>query len=121
MNDEVIYQAGNVLITRALAHFGNTTFPINGISSVTLAAPVKGGIFFGIVWLILFLIIAVAVGEAAFLILIFPIGFLIHVCRLPHAFIIKTASGDSSAMVSRNVTDLQAVKSAIEHAAVLRG
>jgi hypothetical protein len=42
--DEIVYSAGNIVISKTLARFGGVTYPVNGIGSVYVAKPKRLGL-----------------------------------------------------------------------------
>jgi hypothetical protein len=122
MEDEIVFRAGDIEITKTLARFGSTTYPINGIGSVhiekgNLLGPIAVSavlLFFGLAegwpketWQWVCAALGVLIGLAAF--------------NWPAKLMLRTASGDQQALESVDMAHLQTVKNAIERAVTMRG
>lgn len=122
--EEAIFSSGSIIVTKTLAKFPSTTFPINGIGSVSVIKPkVAGKVIGGIIALAIALpafsssnsfgLGVIALGVSAI--------FFWKAYRAPYILVIRTASGDSRAMETPDYEYLAQVKRAIETAATLRG
>jgi Family of unknown function (DUF6232) len=123
-DDEIVYNAGNIIISKTLARFGGVTYPVNGIGSVYVAKPKRIG-------LIIFGLIMGAVGLALLRddkvqgggIVFIGIGVVLIIVAITkaHRLMLRTASGDQQAYESRSAKELLQIKAAIERAVMLRG
>lgn len=129
MQDDIIFSSGGIVVTKTLAKFPATTFPINGIGSVTVVEPYRSdkmaaAAIFGVIG-VCFFVAGFSRGGVCFVaaVVLFCITALIYLSAkdLPYTLIIRTASGDSRAMSTSNRQYLLQVKEAIEIAATMRG
>lgn len=114
---DALFQSGNITITRSVAKFGNSTYPIANIGSVTIESEsrtiagllvmvaIGGGIWSGISagWI---------AGLAFFGVAIFL------AMKVPdkRKLTLKTSSGDVTALSSSDVKLVENVREAIESA-----
>ncbi|BCW88012.1 hypothetical protein sos41_11500 [Alphaproteobacteria bacterium SO-S41] len=120
MGDEVIYKKGGIEISRTLARFGSTSYPIAGIGSVFISKEKNtAGIILGVA---IMLFGAVSLKNLwGFGLLVLGIALAIwasrdHTSRL----MLRTASGDQQAFEG-TVAQVAEIKAAIEQAVQLRG
>ncbi len=118
---EVLFRSGNIEITDSLAKFGNATYPIANIGSITIVEIPKshGGAIF-VVALIVGLVVSAgagagigaAVGFGSFVLLMALVG------KAPptHHLTLKTSSGDVTALETKDLRLVSDVKGAIETA-----
>jgi len=124
MQDEIVYNSGNIVISKTLARFGGITYPINGIGSVYVQKPDRAGlIVFGLILIALGLWLANDVNSRIAGFVCAGIGVLIVLAAMgkPHKLMLRTASGDQQAYESTRKRELHEIKAAIEQAVVLRG
>lgn len=129
MQDDVIFSSGGIVVTKTLAKFPSTTFPINEIGSVTVVEPDRSGKMAAAAILgfigICFFVAGFSNGGACFVVavVLFCVTAIIYLAakNLPYTLTIRTASGDSRAMFTTNLQHLLQVKEAIETAATMRG
>ena len=124
MDDEAVYQSADVTITRTMARFGDTSYPIGGIGSIRIeqkANETMAG------WGVLLVLIGIALlawsgslAAAAFT-LVLGIVLIVAAFKQPHTLMLRTASGDFQAYEARDVEQLNKIKSALERAVQLRG
>jgi len=124
LNEDLIFQAPDVRITRTLAKLNAVSYPVNGIGSVRIERPNRLLPFLVTIGCLMFFatsfadpkitvqqaIVAAAIGFAAA-----AYGY-----RMPSTLILRTASGDQSAMKGSN-SELEPVMLAIEKAVSARG
>ena len=129
MDDEIIFNEGSVMITRTLARFGDASYPVNGIGSVSIDPPSRGVLMFFAVALGLLILVIFAGGGDHLrdtMPMLMPMIFLdvilvFAAASRPYRLKLRTASGDQTAMTATSKTNLQRIKVAIEHAVVKRG
>lgn len=118
MAEDVIYEAGGAVVTATLVRIGGVSYPVNGIGSVRIA-PSGAAKFFVLA------AIAALVGAAnpeirafAFFgaIVLVLVGF-----SAKAKLVIRTASGDQTALTARRKTALSPIMEAIERAVSIRG
>jgi hypothetical protein len=122
--DEIVYQSGDIIISKTLARFGGVTYPVNGIGSVYVMKPKRVGLFVvGIIAVIIGLALLPSKDSsvAGLVISVFGALMLLAAWRKPHKLMLRTASGDQQAYESTSKNDLFQIKAAIERAVVLRG
>jgi hypothetical protein len=124
MVEQPIYYNGAVLITQTLAQFGSVTYPIDGIGSVRVEDPKRGGKIVAGIFLCLFGGIVLIGGKPGDSIDPISLGLLIIgwtvlvvAFGMPYRLIIRTASGDVQAYESSKQAELDGIKQAIERAA----
>lgn len=114
---EVLFQSGDITVTRSVAKFGNSTYPIANIGSVVIErepgflavmAVLSGFILGAFLWAAS----NVLVGVAAFFALLFLSRFLPQKRKIT----LKTSSGDVTALKSGDVALVESVHRAIETA-----
>ncbi|WP_126281944.1 DUF6232 family protein [Roseomonas gilardii] len=123
-SDEIIYRAGNVVVSKTLVQIDGTTYPVNGIGSVLVRkSDPKTLIFLAVVCAIIGLIGLTDKQGIPGSIISFAIaaGFIYWAKSKPSILILRTASGDQQALKSRDKNLLQSVKLAIEQAVIARG
>lgn len=129
MNEETLFQDGDVLITTSRAKFGATTYPIGGITAVSTAAiPAKrnGGVLLAILGV---LVLVLSSGSAlagepfalngghAFGALVATLGVVLAVlAKGKYAVRLATAGGQVDALVSENADRIARATVALEHA-----
>jgi hypothetical protein len=137
--DQVILDRGNILVSRSVAQFGNTTYAINAIGSMRIDAPQPrtGQKIFGIILTCLGLILALGLGLQLYerkkfsqddtttimiVLAITGIGIGIWSSAKPGPFslVFRTSSGDVQAYASFDQQDIVEIKQAIETALHLR-
>jgi hypothetical protein len=117
--EEAIFRNGNIEVTKTMAKFGNITYPIAGIGSVSVTAPDRIG---GYV-----LSVAIAIGGWtigggwALAGVIAAVVVAVVTSCLTYKLMLHTASGDKQALESLIPKLVTEVKEAIERAVVLRG
>jgi hypothetical protein len=117
--DEIVYQSGSIVISKTLARFGETSYPINGIGSVFIAAPNRLPYFLAAIFVA---VAGVWIGDQGIW-LGFAIGLLVALAAFGRMYvlILRTASGDQQAMRSCTAKSVSDVKDAIERAVIQRG
>lgn len=125
---QFLYNALGVVISPTLARFGNATYPINGIGSVRVDPPRRQGLIAGAVIIGGLGLLSIsgdkstestsALGVIMFLV---AIACLIRAFNIPYRLMLRTASGDQQAFVSKKREELEKMKQAIEKAVVQRG
>ncbi|WOF75231.1 DUF6232 family protein [Parvibaculaceae bacterium PLY_AMNH_Bact1] len=127
MDDETIFQQGSISVTKTMATISGTSYPINGIGSISIVKEESKSVFFWIVVVVLalfgwsllsageVLVGLVTLGIAS------GIGWLLYSAQPKHHLVIRTASGDTQALTSKDMVHLGKVKSAIEQAVAARG
>ena len=129
MDDEIIFNEGSVMITKTLARFGDTSYPVNGIGSVSIDPPRRGLVIFLAIALGLFILLIFAGGADHLrdtMPILMPMIFLdvllvLAAASRPYRLKLRTASGDQTAMTATSTTNLQRIKVAIEQAVAKRG
>jgi hypothetical protein len=133
MSESVIFEAGSVEITRSVARFGKTSYPIANIGSVTidLPPPPKEVTLFGRIALYFMCFVFVAIGALMIysgvmwgwaLVLLFGAMFFVK----PEApakegkLFIRTSSGNEQAFASKDLQLVRNVHDAIQSAIALR-
>ncbi len=121
----------DVVITRTVAKFGNTSYPIAAISSVSVQhEEATNNTFLSIGLLLIFALLAIGYFEWASWIQVGIAGGIIVVVAiiLSSAFPIRTAtlvlttgSGEVQALTSRDIAGIEQVKLSIEDAFTIRG
>jgi hypothetical protein len=126
-DEEVVYQAHDIEISKTLARFKGVTYPINGIGSVRVEKPNRtSGIVIGLILCIIGIIVF-AEGKPGELnwvaIAVAVVGALIVMGAInrPYRLMLRTASGDQQAYETTNKGELLKIKEGIERAVVLRG
>jgi Family of unknown function (DUF6232) len=122
MNEESIFSLGEVNVTTTLVRIGPTSYPVNGIGSVSVK-PRK------IKWkaaivaaLIGFVMIGSKDGAAAgAVVLTIATALAIYALTRPDILVLRTASGDQDALASRDKDLMNKLKAAIEVAVTKRG
>lgn len=114
---EILFQSGDITVTRSLAKFGNSTYPIANIGSVIVADEVSGVAG----WVILIGIgVAIWIGIATHWVagIAVAIGAFVLAGRIPGSkkLTLKTSSGDVTALQSKDTQLVESVRSAIEQA-----
>ena len=114
---EVLFQSGDIIVTRSVAKFGNSTYPIANIGSVIVADEASGAsgwvLLLGVgvaIWIGIATHWAVGIAVA--------IGALVVAARIPGTkkMTLKTSSGDVTALQSKDIHLVESVRNAIEHA-----
>ena len=132
MEDEAVYKAGDVVITKTLARFGSTSYPINGIGSVSIAENSKrGGRVFGAIICGILTFISFGSFNSAdpgpgvtfgVIFTALTAMFVFGAFAGPDfSLMLRTASGDAQALKSKDGGEVQRIKDAIERAVSLRG
>lgn len=124
MEDTVVFQSGNIHVSKTVVRIGEITYPTNSISSVSIAAPERLGWI--AVGLLAFLTAAGMFGVRnnagiATVVLVAGAVLLAIAYALPHKLMFNTAGGETQALTSRNRDFLADVKKAIEIAAAMPG
>lgn len=121
MDNAVLFSSGAVEISRSIARFGDTSYPIANIGSVSVAqtgkSPLKTfGAFLVLIGLLLYfskgLPLAVVIGGIGLAI--------IWYASQEVTVVLKTSSGDVQALRTRDKSLASQVKSAIEQAFTMR-
>ena len=121
----------DVVITRTVAKFGNTSYPIAAISSVSVQheeATNKTFLSTGLLLIIAVLVIGyfewaswiqveIAGGIIVVITLLLSSAFPIRTATL----VLTTASGEAQALTSRDIAGVEQVKLSIEDAFTIRG
>gem|GEM_PF-3644954 len=103
MIEEVIFSDKETTITNTLAKIRGVSYPINGIGSVRIVPPDRSkAILWGVVFLVLGFVTPLFFVGAALAVLV--------AISKTYALIIRTASGDSTALVAKNREDLSPCK-----------
>ena len=114
---ESLYSSGDILVTRTIAKFGETTYTIANIGSVAVKkklGPLAVWVLF--LGMVLAMYLSVTAGWFAALVVLVGVGLLST--RLPktQTLTLKTSSGDVTALESTDAALVRNVKSAIENA-----
>jgi ABC-type bacteriocin/lantibiotic exporter with double-glycine peptidase domain len=121
----------DVVISRTVAKFGNTSYPIAAISSVSVRhEETTNKTFLSTGFLLIFALAAIgyyewaswvqvgiAAGIIVFLVIILSSAFPIRTATL----VLTTASGEAQALTSRDIAGVEQVKLSIEDAFTIRG
>lgn len=114
---DILFQSGDITITRSVAKFGNATYPIANIGSVIIENEPRTG-----AGLLVFLAIGAGIwsGVSAGWIVGFIIFGLLFFLALKfpdkRKLTLKTSSGDVTALSSKDVKLVENVRGAIESA-----
>lgn len=117
MSEHLIYRSARIQITRKLARFGDSSYPIASIGGVHMRRMSRlpyicGGLIFVVIaW------ICAAHAEKGLALFCSFVGImgLINAFK-PHQLILRTGSGDQVAFKSRRLKSVSEVKDAIESA-----
>ncbi|MGI9408336.1 MAG: DUF6232 family protein [Hyphomicrobiaceae bacterium] len=124
-DEELIYQIGDIIVSRTLARFGGISYPINGIGSVFVQKPNRI-IYYAIGGALLVagvfnVITSGGSDKAGAIPVIVGLGLLVIGFTRTFNLVLRTASGDQQALKSRNAGKVINEKKAIEKAVALRG
>lgn len=122
--EAVFYDQGGIRISKTLAKFRGSSYPVGGINLVFVAAPRR--LLVSIVGIV-FLVIAYqtytsdkTTGSSLAFLVVGVAALLIALGR-PYALVLRVASGDQRVTTSRSKRTLLEIKEAIEQAIVARG
>lgn len=123
--EPALFQNKEVYISKTLAKFGGTTYPINAIGSVGIVRQNSGNKWGGG---IILLFISIVVGSSTspappwtFIAGILALALLWSAWRSPYFLMLHVNSGDRRAYQSQSLSLLSEIKDAIESAAIMRG
>lgn len=118
MADDIIFEDSATKVTTTLVKIGGVSYPVNGIGSVRIE-PRNSIVAFTLA--ICSAIIWVSFREFALISFIFFVVFLGYGLQARAKLIIRTASGDQTALTAWSSDALAPVMSAIEQAVSRRG
>jgi len=118
MAEEIIYKAGAATVTRTLVRIGGVSYPVNGIGSVRIE-PSKAVIF--IVLAVLAFLFAMSSSDARGIGIGIACVLALFALNARAKLILRTASGDQTALTAMRKRALTPVMAAIEQAVSIRG
>lgn len=123
MTDSILFKHKDITIDKSIARFGETSYPIAHIGSVStkkigagLQAPF-GGILF-LAGLVALITKTSAIGGIGLIVLG---GAMYYLAKPKTALVLRTSSGDQQAFKDANAELVAKIKQAIESAIVSRG
>ena len=121
--DDVIMSRDNIQVTRTMARFGNTTYPVASIGAVSVEDDRSSLIGLGVITMIGG-VIALIAGNRGGAIAVIVIGaglFLAGKRSSGLKLMLRTSSGNQQAFASTDKKFVQELKQAIETAVAQRG
>ncbi|MGO4173735.1 DUF6232 family protein [Bosea sp. TAF32] len=118
VTEEIIYKAGPATVTRTLVRIGGVSYPVNGIGSVRIE-PSKAMIF--IVLALLAFVFAMSSPDARGVGVGIACVLALFALTARAKLILRTASGDQTALTAMRKRSLTPVMEAIERAVSIRG
>lgn len=115
MTEEIIYKAGPATVTRTLVRIGGVSYPVNGIGSVRIE-PSKA-----IIFVILAFLFAMSSPDARGIGVVIACVLALFALTARAKLILRTASGDQTALTAMRKKALTPVMEAIERAVSIRG
>ncbi|MDH6235140.1 hypothetical protein M2281_005762 [Mesorhizobium soli] len=112
----VLFQSGDITVTRFVAKFGNATYPIVTIRSVIIERENTLLFVLSVVAIIAGLIVGANIHEMIGLIAFVAFLFLANNVPEKRRLILKTTSGDVTALGSHDAMLVESVRQAIEDA-----
>lgn len=123
MNGETFLNESNVSITKTMARIGETSYPINGIGSISVVAGEDKGMGFWAVAVICGVIGLFSLPSGFGVVMVLVAGILVVAAlnqKKEFHLVFRTASGDTQALTSEDRSYLERVKNAVEQAVAAR-